>query len=119
FFTKGAPTKDVWFYEHPLPNGVKAYNKTKPMRFEEFAPEQAWWGDEADGFRARKETEQAWKISAEDVAARGYNLDMKNPHQAEEISHDPDELLANYAEQQDAIQLLRSSLKGILSDALG
>ena len=119
FFTKGAPTKHVWFYEHPIPEGVKAYNKTKPMRFEEFAPEQVWWGDEADGFRARKETEQAWKISAEDVAARGYNLDMKNPHQAEEISHDPDELLIAYAKQQDAIQSLRGQLKGILSNALG
>ena len=119
FFTKGTPTKNVWFYEHPIPDGVKAYNKTKPMRFEEFAPEQEWWGDEADGFRARKVTEQAWKISAEKVAARGYNLDMDNPHKAEEISHDPDELLAIYAKQQEVIQSLRGQLRGILADALG
>jgi hypothetical protein len=33
FFTKGQwPTKHVWFYEHPYPEGVKSYNKTKPMR---------------------------------------------------------------------------------------
>ena len=119
FFTKGTPTKDVWFYEHPLPEGVKAYNKTKPMQFDEFAPERAWWGDEADGFRSRKETEHSWKISAEEVAKRGYNLDMKNPHQAEELNHDPDELLANYAKQQDAIQSLRGQLKVILAEALG
>lgn len=119
FFTKGAPTKHVWFYEHPLPEGVKAYNKTKPMQFEEFAPEQAWWGDEANGFRSRKETKQAWKISAEEVANRGYDLDMKNPHQAEEVSHDPDELLDTYAKQQEKIQSLRSQLKDILADALG
>lgn len=119
FFTKGTPTKDVWFYEHPLPEGVKAYNKTKPMQFAEFKPEQAWWGDETDGFRSRKPTEQAWKISAEEVASRGYNLDMKNPHQAEEISLDPDELLDTYAKQQDKIQSLRSQLKGILAEALG
>jgi len=119
FFTKGTPTKDVWFYEHPLPDGVKAYNKTKPMQFEEFAPEQAWWGDEADGFRSRKETEQAWKISAEDAASRGYDLDMDNPHRVEEISHDPDELLDTYAKQQNTIQSLRSQLKDILTEALG
>lgn len=118
FFTKGTPTKYVWFYEHPYPDGVTSYNKTKPMRFEEFAEEQAWWGDEADGFRARKETKQAWKISAEDVAARGYNLDLKNPHQAESISHDPEELLATYAKQQAGIQSIRNQLKGILAEAL-
>ena len=119
FFTKGTPTKNVWFYEHPYPEGVTSYNKTKPMRFEEFVPEQTWWGEEADGFRARKETEQAWKISAADVAARGYNLDLKNPHTPEAESHDPDELLERYARAQADIQSIRDQLKGILADALG
>lgn len=89
------------------------------MRFEEFEAEQIWWGNEADGFRDRKETEQAWKISAADVAARGYNLDLKNPHTPETESHDPDELLARYAQQQQSIQSIRDQLKGILADALG
>lgn len=119
FFTKGKATKNVWFYDHPYPEGVTSYNKTKPMRFEEFEAEQAWWGDEADGFRARKETEQAWKISAADVAARGYNLDLKNPHTPEVESHDPDDLLVRYAQQQADIQSIRDQLKGILADALG
>ncbi len=44
FFTKGTPTKDVWFYEHPYPEDVTSYNKTKPMKFEEFETEIAWWG---------------------------------------------------------------------------
>jgi len=119
FFTKGTPTKYVWFYEHPYPDGVTSYNKTKPMRFEEFAPEQAWWGEEADGFRLRRETERAWKISAADVAARSYNLDLKNPHTPEAESHDPDELLARFAQAQAGIQSIRDQLKGILADALG
>lgn len=119
FFTKGTPTKDVWFYEHRLPNGVKAYNKTRPMQFEEFQAERDWWGDEADGFRARRETEQAWKISAEDVERRGYNLDLKNPHTPERESHDPDELLVRYADQLADIQSIRDQLKAILAEALG
>ncbi len=118
FFTKGTPTKNVWFYEHPYPPGVASYNKTKPMRFEEFEAERTWWGDEADGFRARQETEQAWKISAADVAARGYNLDLKNPHMPEVESHDPVELLKVYDRQQQSIQAIRDQLKGILADAL-
>ncbi|RYF31532.1 MAG: SAM-dependent DNA methyltransferase [Comamonadaceae bacterium] len=119
FFTKGTPTKDVWFYEHPYPDGVTSYNKSKPMRFEEFAAEQEWWGDETDGFRARKETKRAWKISADDVAKGGYNLDLKNPYMPDSVSHDPDELLAEYGRQQQAIQAIRDKLKGILGEALG
>jgi type I restriction enzyme M protein len=118
FFTKGTPTKDVWFYEHPYPAGVKNYNKTKPMKFEEFETELAWWGNEADGFASRVENEQAWKVSIEDIIARNYNLDIKNPHVGEVISHDTQELLQDYAKQQADIQALRDQLKGIFSAAL-
>lgn len=118
FFTKGGPTKDVWFYEHPYPEGVTSYNKSKPMQFEEFQAEIDWWGDEADGFKARLETPQAWKVSAEELAARDYNFDLKNPHVEEGVSHDPDELLADYAITQREIQVLRDQLKAILSEAL-
>jgi type I restriction enzyme M protein len=41
-------------------------------------------------------TEQAWKVPLTDIISHNYNLDIKNPHVGEQISHDPDELLANY-----------------------
>lgn len=119
FFTKGTPTKDVWFYEHPYPEGVINYNKGKPMRFEEFQSERDWWGEEAEGFRTRKPTEQAWKVSAEEIASNGYNLDYKNPHVVEIENHDPDELLESYSAQQGEIQSIRDQLKTILAEALG
>ncbi|EPF4549046.1 N-6 DNA methylase, partial [Klebsiella aerogenes] len=118
FFTKGQPTKAIWFYEHPYPAGVKNYSKTKPMKFEEFQAEIDWWGNEADGFVSRVENEQAWKVSIDEVIARNFNLDIKNPHQAETVSHDPDELLTQYAKQQEAIQTLRHQLRDILGTAL-
>jgi type I restriction enzyme M protein len=118
FFTKGKPTTKVWYYEHPYPAGVKSYNKTKPMKFEEFQTEIDWWGVEADGFASRVETEQAWQVSIDDIIARNFNLDIKNPHVGEVISHDPQELLTDYAKQQNDIQALRDQLKGILSAAL-
>lgn len=118
FFTKGTPTEHVWYYEHPYPEGVKNYNKTKPMTFEEFKTEQEWWGDELDGFASRKETEQAWKVSIEDIIKSNYNLDIKNPHVGEQVSHDPEELLETYNKQQGAIQDIRDQLKNILSEAL-
>jgi len=118
FFTKGKPTEKVWYYEHPYPAGVKSYNKTKPMKFEEFKTEIDWWGNEADGFASRVENAQAWQVSIADIIARNFNLDIKNPHVGEIISHDPQELLSDYAKQQGDIQVLRDQLKGILSAAL-
>mgnify|MGYP002141890314 CR=1 FL=1 len=71
FFTKGATVDDgterfhtdtIWFYEHPYPTGYKSYSKTKPIRLEEFKPEQEWWGNEANDFADRVENEYAWKV---------------------------------------------------------
>lgn len=111
-------TDHVWFYEHPFPEGVTSYNKTKPMRFSEFKAERDWWGNEEDGFASRIETEHAWKVTRQDIEARNYNLDIKNPYIVEKENHDPEELLAEYAKQQRDIQDLRDQLKAILGDAL-
>jgi type I restriction enzyme M protein len=118
FFTKGQPTKQVWYYEHPYPAGYKSYSKTKPIRIDEFDSEKAWWGNEADGFASRVENEFAWKVSIEDIRAKGFNLDQKNPHVGEVISHDPDELLAQYQALQLDAQAIRDQLKAILAAAL-
>ena len=118
FFTKGKPTEQVWYYEHPYPDGIKSYNKTKPMRFEEFQPEIDWWGKESDSFKARVENDQAWKVSIDDIKARNYNLDMKNPHKDDQVIHDPDKLLQKYALQLEGISSLRDQLKVILTEAL-
>jgi type I restriction enzyme M protein len=77
FFEKGKPTKEIWYYEHPLPLGYKTYNKTKPMIIKEFDAEKKWW-------KNRQENERAWKVSVEDIKKRNYNLDLKNPSKHEE-----------------------------------
>ena len=90
---------------------MKSYNKTKPMRFEEFAARNNWWGSEATAL-PRVENEHAWKVSLDEIKARNYNLDIKNPHVGEQISHDPDELLRHTRQQQDD-RRLRNQLKDI------
>jgi type I restriction enzyme M protein len=111
FFTKGRPTKAVWYYEHPYPEGVKSYNKTKPMRIEEFEPEKAWW-------TKRTETERAWKVSIDDIKARGYNLDIKNPNAPETSHDDPDELLAQYHAARAQADTIRERLRSMLAESL-
>ncbi len=78
FFTKGMPTKEVWYYEHKLPEGQKAYNKTKPIQAKEFNPIKTWWTD-------RKESDIAWKVDIQTIIDRNYDLDIKNPTKQEEV----------------------------------
>lgn len=77
FFTKGEPTKEIWYYEQPLPEGYKKYTKTKPVRIDDFAGLTEWWEN-------RSESELAWKVSIDTIKANNYNLDAKNPHRGEE-----------------------------------
>ncbi len=82
-------------------------------------PEIDWWGSEADSFTARVETEQAWKVSIDEIKERNYNLDIKNPHVTEQVIHDPDVLLAKYAKQQAEAAVIREALKKELMGCLG
>ena len=118
FFTKGATVDDgtehfhtdtIWYYEHPYPPGYKSYSKTKPIRFEEFKPEQDWWGSAANDFADRVENEFAWKV------------DFKTKREQAEAAAKPHwaraEQLGNQASALESrIRDLRESIKGV-SDA--
>ena len=83
FFEKGQPTEEIWFYEHRVPDGQKAYSMTKPIRVEHLQQCVEWWGGAQRV--GRLETEVAWKVTAEDVKAQSYNLDIKNLHGGRDI----------------------------------
>ncbi len=88
FFDRSGPTKDVWYYEQPLPDGRKNYTKTQPIQFEEFADCIAWW-------KKRKENDRAWKVPAAEILKNGCNLDIKNPRGKVDFEHFPPEQLAD------------------------
>jgi type I restriction enzyme M protein len=116
FFEKGEPTSEIWFYEHRVPAGQKAYSMTKPIRVEHLKPCVDWWGGvERNG---RVAGEVAWRVSLDEVKTRGYNLDFKNPHTVADDHGDPEELLAKLDEAERQVAALRDQLKAILSEAL-
>lgn len=112
FFSKGGPTREVWYYEHPYPEGYKSYSKTKPMRIEEFGPEKEWWDK-------RVESEFAWKVPAARIIENNYNLDIKNPNRPDEDHGDPAQLLADYKRYAAEVEAVRGALKKELVEALG
>jgi type I restriction enzyme M protein len=109
FFDRNGPTKDVWFYEHPLPEGRKNYTKTQPIQFEEFAPLIQWWGK-------RKANDRAWKVPAKEILANGCNLDRKNPSAKDDITHlPPAELAASILEKEKRIAEIMGNIRKLLA----
>ncbi|MCP5523727.1 MAG: SAM-dependent DNA methyltransferase [Verrucomicrobiales bacterium] len=120
FLSKGTPTKEVWYYEHPYPPGAKSYNKTKPIRIEEFEPEKKWWGkpDKQGRYSKREEAEQAWHVPAEEIQKNGYNLDLKNPNRSDDGPGDIDHLLPEYEKLLRQLAATKARLKADLQAAL-
>jgi len=75
-----------------------------------------WWGGAKR--KGREEGPQAWKVKADEVKVRGYNLDIKNPHTVAEDHGDPETLLASLNAAETETAKLREQLKAILAEAL-
>lgn len=98
-------TKEVWYYEHRLPEGQKAYSKTKPIKETEFEPITAWWNN-------RTESEVAWKVSIDELIARNFDLDSKKPTKQEEvIEHSSAELMTQLSDSLAKTNTLLEQLK--------
>lgn len=109
FFDRSGPTKDVWYYEQPLPEGRKNYTKTQPIQLGEFAPCIAWW-------KKRKENSHAWKAPAKELLANNCNLDRKNPNAAEALEHLPPEKLADsILKKEQRIATILGEIKSLLA----
>jgi len=112
FFDRSGPTKEIWYYEQPLPEGRKTYTKTQPMRLEEFDACLAWWNK-------REENDLAWKVKASDVLRydgegnlASLNLDIKNPNAKEDFEHmPPDELIRSISEKEAELSRLLTEIR--------
>jgi len=113
FFDRSGPTQEVWYYEHPLPAGRKNYTKTQPLQFDEFAPLIAWW-------KNREENDRAWKVSAAEILANGCNLDRKNPHAKNDITHlPPDQIAADILQKEQRIAEIMENIRKLLAKEVG
>jgi type I restriction enzyme M protein len=111
FFKKGKPTRDIWYYEHKLPEDQKSYSKTKPIKFEEFDPIKKWW-------KIRRESEIAWKIPIKTIKERGWDLDIKNPNKEDaEVEYSSKGLLQMLYDSFHKSDTLLTKLKKELLDA--
>ncbi|MDO5664699.1 MAG: class I SAM-dependent DNA methyltransferase [Bacteroidia bacterium] len=107
FFEKGKPTKEIWYYEHTLPKGYKAYSKTKPIQISEFDEIKKWWNK-------RTEHEFAYKVSIDTIIERNYDLDVKNPNKVvKEVVYDKKAIIEKIEYNQTKISTIIEELKSL------
>ena len=111
FFKKGSTTKKIWYYELPLPQGLKQYTKGNPIQHKEFEPVKEW-------FKYRKTNNMAWQVSIEQIKKNSYNLDSKNPHIDTEECADPAGLEKEYLSLKEKNKKLLDEIKQKIEKAL-
>jgi type I restriction enzyme M protein len=117
FFDRSGPTREIWYYEQPLPEGRKNYTKTRPMQYEEFADCRAWWGN-------RQENDRAWRVKVEDVlrydeggTLLSVNLDVKNPNASVDLEHlPPEKLVEDILRKEDQIAEILREIRTVLGE---
>ena len=107
FFEKGYKTKEIWYYEHKLPEGQKSYSKTKPIQFNEFQTIIDWWNN-------REKNGQAWKVNVNDL--KNWDLDLKNPNnELKEIEYNAKEIITKLEDSLAKSKSFLNSIKEELS----
>lgn len=112
FFDKTESTKEIWYYDVPLPEGYRSFSKTKPFKSIHLDCVREWW-DNRD-----KEDLNAYKVTIDEIIAKEYNLDFKNPNKlVEEKEYTLDELLTTLeVKSKNIVSLvhkIRQSLEGV------
>ncbi len=121
FFEWPGPTKEIWYYELPLPEGLKKFSKGSPIRDEHFAEARGLWRAWAayrQGHAPREAclSERSWIVPVEEIRARGYDLTARNPNRKDtEALPPPTELLGSLLEQERQIMDLLRELEALLS----
>ena len=116
FFDAMGPTRETWFYEHPLPEGRKRYTKTKPLQLNELEDMTSWWSTRTEGPRA-------WHIDPRSLVERDergsvvrLNLDMRNPNAARDVDdRTSKQIVADLIDLERTVISLLSDLHDVLA----
>ena len=112
FFDKTEATKEIWYYDVPLPEGYRSFSKTKPFKSVHLDGVRKWWNDRD------KEDLNSYKVSIDEVVSKEFNLDFKNPNKlVEEKEYTLDELLTTMdVKSKNIVSLvdkIREALEGV------
>lgn len=121
FFDRPGPTQEIWYYELPVPEGLKKFSKGSPIQDEHFDRARELWAA-WDAYRAGKgprpePTDNSWIVPAEEIREREYDLSARNPNREEiETYRHPAEITASLLEREREILSIIQELHALVGD---
>jgi type I restriction enzyme M protein len=120
FFDKNKSTEDIWFYRMDMPDGYKAFSKTKPVELKHMKQIVEWWNNRVEIKDEREdesltETWKSKKYSKEEILNTNCNLDQCGYPVKEEVILSPKETMDNFInKREDLEKQLDEKLKEII-----
>jgi type I restriction enzyme M protein len=117
FFDTTGPTREIFYWQQPMPEGRRKYSKTAPLQFEELADCVAWCS-------TRGEDPRAWRVQADglistdtDGRVLAVNLDIKNPNERETEDHRaPSDILKGIVAREQGVLLLLNEIEALVTE---
>lgn len=105
FFTKGEPTKEIWYYDLSDLN----ITKKQPLTLEQF---EEFFKLLNPSTLKLSESERSWRVPIEEIQAKNYDIKAINPNRKSEgDNRTPEELLAIIESQAEEIKTVLTALK--------
>lgn len=109
FFDKTKTTDEVWFYRMDMPDGYKAFSKTKPVELKHLQPVIEWWNnrEEIKDVKEDESLTETWKskkFTANEIKELNYNLDQCGFPVKEEVILSPIETMNNFIDKREKLE---------------
>ena len=122
FFERPGPTKEIWYYELPLPEGLQKFSKGSPILDEHFNEARKLW-KAWDAYRKGLGTKEAclsensWIVPVEEIKKKDYDLTARNPNRPEsETLPPPAVVIASLLEKEREILNIVEELNELLGN---
>lgn len=109
FFDKTKTTEEIWFYRMDMPDGYKAFSKTKPVELKHLQPVIDWWNnrEEIKDIKEDESLTDTWKskkFTVSEIGKLNYNLDQCGFPVKEEVILSPKETMDNFIEKREKLE---------------
>lgn len=109
FFDKTKTTDEVWFYRMDMPDGYKAFSKTKPVELKHLQPVIEWWNNRKEikdikDDESLTNTGKSKKFTVDEIKELNYNLDQCGFPVKEEVILSPKETMDNFIEKREKLE---------------